>query len=172
VPVCYGDYLGPGVRCHRDRTASSPPAPSYIPPCSRKSRTRHFNDTRFRKKAQVIVVVTKVYNPLMPIIEARSLAKTFWVKRKETGLRGSLKSVARPEFRHAHAVRGVTFSLEPGELLAFIGPNRAGKSTTIKMLTGILCPTSGEAQVLGLTPWRDRRTASARSSGSALNVNV
>ena len=98
----------------------------------------------------------------MPIIDVRDLSKTFSVKRKEAGLRGSLKSIIRPEFRRVEAVKGITFSLEPGELLAFIGPNGAGKSTTIKMLTGILYPSSGQAQVLGLTPWRDRRQLAYR----------
>jgi ABC-2 type transport system ATP-binding protein len=93
----------------------------------------------------------------MPIIDVRDLSKTFSVKRKQAGLRGSLKSIVRPDFQRVDAVKGITFSLEPGELLAFIGPNGAGKSTTIKILTGILYPSGGQAQVLGLTPWRDRR---------------
>src|SRR5512135_2109908 len=93
----------------------------------------------------------------MPIIDVHQLSKTFSLKRKEAGLRGSLKSIVRPDFQRVEAVKHVSFSLEPGELLAFIGPNGAGKSTTIKMLTGILYPTSGEAHVLGLVPWRDRR---------------
>ena len=64
--------------------------------------------------------------------------------------------MVRPEWRVVEAVKGISLSCERGELLAFIGPNGAGKSTTIKMLTGILYPSSGQAQVLGLTPWRDR----------------
>jgi len=98
----------------------------------------------------------------MPIVDVRELAKTFSVKRKEAGLRGSFKSIVRPEFHSVEAVRGISFSLEPGELLAFIGPNGAGKSTTIKILTGILYPTGGQAQVLGLVPWRDRRRLAYR----------
>jgi len=54
-------------------------------------------------------------------------------------------------------VKGITFGVEEGERVAFIGPNGAGKSTTIKMLVGILYPTSGQAQVLGKTPWRERK---------------
>jgi ABC-2 type transport system ATP-binding protein len=98
----------------------------------------------------------------MPIIDVHDLAKTFALKQKEAGLRGSLKSIVRPNYQHVAAVRGIRFSLEAGELLAFIGPNGAGKSTTIKMLTGILFPSRGEAQVLGLTPWRDRRRLAYR----------
>jgi ABC-2 type transport system ATP-binding protein len=92
----------------------------------------------------------------MSVIRVTDLRKTFRSKRKEPGLRGSFRAMLRPEFRVSEAVRGISLSCERGELLAFIGPNGAGKSTTIKMLTGILHPSSGTAQVLGLTPWRDR----------------
>lgn len=93
----------------------------------------------------------------MPAIQVRSLRKTFVTKRKAAGLRGSVRAVLRPELRSVEAVRAISFDMEPGELLGFIGPNGAGKSTTIKMLTGILYPTSGEAEVLGLVPWRERQ---------------
>ena len=92
----------------------------------------------------------------MAIIEVTDLGKTFRSKRKDPGLRGSLKALVQPEYRVSEAVRGISLTCEQGEMLAFIGPNGAGKSTTIKMLTGILHPSSGTAQVLGLTPWRDR----------------
>jgi ABC-2 type transport system ATP-binding protein len=92
----------------------------------------------------------------MPIIEVRDLRKTFRSKQKEPGLAGSLRALVSPQWRTVEAVKGISLQCEQGELLAFIGPNGAGKSTTIKMLTGILHPTSGQAQVLGLTPWRDR----------------
>ncbi|MFZ6028378.1 MAG: ABC transporter ATP-binding protein [Chloroflexota bacterium] len=93
----------------------------------------------------------------MPTIEIRHLTKTFSTKQKAVGLRGSLKSLFRPQTRTVEAVRDLSFEMEAGELLGFIGPNGAGKSTTIKMLTGILHPTSGEACVLGFTPWQQRR---------------
>src|SRR5512136_1738821 len=93
----------------------------------------------------------------MSVIKVCDLSKVFSVKRKQAGLRGSLRSIVRPDFQRVEAVKGISFSLEPGELLAFIGPNGAGKSTTIKMLTGILYPTGGQAQVLGFVPWKDRR---------------
>lgn len=95
-------------------------------------------------------------------IEVHRLSKTFSSKRKQPGLRGSLRAIVKPDFQQVEAVRGISFNVEPGELLAFIGPNGAGKSTTIKMLTGILYPTSGEAQVLGFVPWRDRRQLAYR----------
>jgi len=90
-------------------------------------------------------------------IVLKDLRKTFQVKRKAAGLGGSLLSLRRPQYESVEAVRSISLEMEAGELLAFIGPNGAGKSTTIKMLTGILHPTSGEAQVLGFVPWRQRR---------------
>jgi ABC-2 type transport system ATP-binding protein len=63
----------------------------------------------------------------------------------------------QPQYSSIEAVRGITFQMEAGELLGFIGPNGAGKSTTIKMLTGILHPTGGEARVLGFVPWKERQ---------------
>ncbi len=92
-----------------------------------------------------------------PVIQVDGLAKTFTVKQKTAGLRGSMRAVWKPETRSVTAVSGIQFSLEEGEMLAFIGPNGAGKSTTIKMLTGILHPSGGQATVLGYTPWKDRR---------------
>jgi ABC-2 type transport system ATP-binding protein len=93
----------------------------------------------------------------MPAIRVTDLAKTFRLKRKAAGLSGSLHAVFKPEYHNIEAVRGLSFEMEAGELLGFIGPNGAGKSTTIKILTGILFPTSGEAEVLGYVPWKQRR---------------
>ena len=93
----------------------------------------------------------------MPAIEVHQLTKTFTTTVKGSGLRGSLKSLIRPERREVQAVKGLSFQIEAGERLAFIGPNGAGKSTTIKMLVGILHPTAGEARVLGRVPWQQRQ---------------
>ncbi len=93
----------------------------------------------------------------MSAIVVRDLEKTFVTKRKQAGLKGSFRALVRPERLRVEAVRGLSFELEQGELLGFIGPNGAGKSTTIKMLTGILYPTSGHADVLGFVPWEERR---------------
>jgi ABC-2 type transport system ATP-binding protein len=95
-------------------------------------------------------------------IETRSLSKTFVTKTKDPGLRGSVKAMFRPEVLEVQAVRGIDLHVDKGEVVAFIGPNGAGKSTTIKMLTGILHPSSGEANVLGYVPWRDRERLSFR----------
>ena len=93
----------------------------------------------------------------MPAITVRNLRKTFQMKRKAAGLRGSLRALWRPAYQSIEAVRGLSFEMEEGELLGFIGPNGAGKSTTIKILTGILHPSSGEATVLGHVPWQQRQ---------------
>ena len=93
----------------------------------------------------------------MPSIEVNQLQKTFQSKHKAAGLAGSMRALFRPEYNSIEAVRRLSFEMEPGELLGFIGPNGAGKSTTIKMLTGILHPTAGDAKVLGFVPWKDRQ---------------
>ncbi|QYR20059.1 ATP-binding cassette domain-containing protein [Paenibacillus sp. sptzw28] len=92
----------------------------------------------------------------MIALQTSGLCKSFRVKRKEAGLSGSFRALLRPEWEEKLAVHGIDLTVDAGEMVAFLGPNGAGKSTTIKMLTGILHPTSGSAQVLGLTPWRDR----------------
>jgi ABC-2 type transport system ATP-binding protein len=93
----------------------------------------------------------------MTSIEVISLQKTFQTKRKAAGLRGSIRALIKPEYSLIEAVHSLSFQMETGELLGFIGPNGAGKSTTIKMLTGILHLNSGEAKVLGFTPWTERQ---------------
>jgi ABC-2 type transport system ATP-binding protein len=92
----------------------------------------------------------------LTVIQVQQLTKTFVSREKQPGLRGSVRALVRPVRRETQAVKGISFSVEEGERVAFIGPNGAGKSTTIKMLVGILYPTSGRAQVLGKTPWRER----------------
>ena len=93
----------------------------------------------------------------MQAIAVRELSKTFYTKHKAAGFKGSLRSLVKPEHVSVEAVRQLSFEMEEGELLGFIGPNGAGKSTTIKILTGILHPTKGEARVLGCVPWKQRR---------------
>lgn len=98
----------------------------------------------------------------MYAIEAKGLNKLYRARIKEEGLGASFHAIVKPTYKEIQAVDGISFSVEQGEILAFIGPNGAGKSTTIKMLTGILHPSSGEISVLGLDPVKQRRKLSYR----------
>src|SRR5437868_14387242 len=89
----------------------------------------------------------------MPIIEVQGLSKTYRVFQKKPGLRGALVSLFRREYKEVRAVADVSFSIEPGEMVAFLGPNGAGKTTTLKMLSGLIYPSRGAARVLGFVPW-------------------
>ena len=90
---------------------------------------------------------------MAPAITTHGLSKTFRVKVRDPGLRGALQALLRPRYRNVHAVREVSFDINPGDIVAFLGPNGAGKTTTLKMLTGLLYPTSGRVQVAGFAPW-------------------
>jgi ABC-2 type transport system ATP-binding protein len=98
-------------------------------------------------------------------IEVRGLSRTFHTTVRRPGFTGALRSLVNPERVEKHAVSDITFDVAPGELLALLGPNGAGKSTTIKILTGILTPTSGEARVAGVVPYRERER-NARNIGA------
>ncbi|MEP7070855.1 MAG: ATP-binding cassette domain-containing protein [Verrucomicrobiota bacterium] len=92
----------------------------------------------------------------MSIIEARGLTKVYRTYRKESGLRGALKGLVHRRYEETRAADDVTFQIEEGELVGFLGPNGAGKTTVLKMLSGLLNPTAGEARVLGFVPWERR----------------
>lgn len=98
-------------------------------------------------------------------IEVKNLTKRFKTKQKAAGFMGSLKSIVKPNIKEITAVDNISLKIKRGEIVAFIGPNGAGKSTTIKILTGILYPTYGEAKVSGLVPWK-KRTELAYKIGS------
>ena len=89
----------------------------------------------------------------MPIIEANGLSKFYRVFQKKEGLLGALRGLVRRQYKEVRAVDEVSFTIEPGEMVAFLGPNGAGKTTTLKMLSGLIYPTSGSARVLGFVPW-------------------
>ncbi len=92
----------------------------------------------------------------MSFIEVRQISKTFRVSKKKSGLGESIKSFFKRDFIDVKAVEDISFSIEEGEIVGYIGPNGAGKSTTIKILSGILVPDSGECLIDNMTPWKDR----------------
>jgi ABC-2 type transport system ATP-binding protein len=89
----------------------------------------------------------------MPVISVQSLNKSYRVYQKSEGLWASVRGLFRREYREVHAVRNVSLEVERGEFVAFLGPNGAGKTTTLKLLSGVIYPTSGAAQVMGFVPW-------------------
>jgi ABC-2 type transport system ATP-binding protein len=90
----------------------------------------------------------------MPAIVADQLCKTYRVYRKREGVLASIGGLFKREYKRVEAVRSVSFSIETGEMVAFLGPNGAGKTTTLKLLSGLIFPTSGDARVLGHIPWK------------------
>lgn len=92
----------------------------------------------------------------MSYIEVKNMSKTFKVAKRNSGIRAALKSFIKREYKYVEAVKDISFSINKGEIIGYIGPNGAGKSTTIKILSGILIPDSGECLVNGQIPWKDR----------------
>ena len=92
----------------------------------------------------------------MPVIEVRELTKVYATPKKQPGVMGSVRALFSGEKTLVEAVKNITFNLDEGEVVGFLGPNGAGKTTTLKMLSGILHPSSGEAKVLGFRPF-DRK---------------
>jgi ABC-2 type transport system ATP-binding protein len=92
----------------------------------------------------------------MAIIEVKDLEKVFKLQKRQEGFSGILKGLFNPQYEEKPAVNKVSFEIPRGEIVGYIGPNGAGKSTTIKMLVGILVPTSGEVLVNGIVPYKNR----------------
>ena len=101
----------------------------------------------------------------MPIISAENLVKDFVRPKRQTGSFGAIRTLLTRETTTTHAVDDINLSIDDGEVVGYLGPNGAGKSTTIKMLSGILVPTSGHVEVCGIVPWQDR-------TRNALNIGV
>jgi viologen exporter family transport system ATP-binding protein len=99
---------------------------------------------------------------MTPAIEVCELSKRFVSRRRAPGFGAAFRQLFSRSYTEHTAVDGISFCIQPGERVAFVGPNGAGKSTTIKMLSGILHPSSGEARVVGLTPWRERQEVAYR----------
>src|SRR5216110_186470 len=93
----------------------------------------------------------------MAVIEVQGLTKSFRTYKKQPGLAGAIQGLFHREYEMTLAVKDVSFLIKEGELVGFLGPNGAGKTTTLKMLSGLLHPTSGEAHVLGFVPWKRER---------------
>lgn len=100
----------------------------------------------------------------MAAIEAQDLSRQFTYYHKEVGLKNSLKNLFHRERLIKDAVQGISFTIEEGEMVGFLGPNGAGKTTTLKMLSGILYPTAGQATVLGFIPWERKKELKMRFS--------
>lgn len=100
----------------------------------------------------------------MPAIDVRNLSKIYRVFRKREGLLASIRGLFHREYESVHAVDGIDFTVERGEMVAFLGPNGAGKTTTLKLLSGLIFPTGGEANVLGHVPWKRENTYRRRFS--------
>jgi ABC-2 type transport system ATP-binding protein len=89
----------------------------------------------------------------MTIIQIDQLTKSYRVYQKKEGLREAIRGLFHREYKTVEAVRGISLRVEPGEFVAFLGPNGAGKTTTLKLLSGVIFPSSGSATVMGFTPW-------------------
>ncbi len=92
----------------------------------------------------------------MALIEVQDLVKTYKISQKDAGMLGYIKHLFHPKYKEHMAVNHIDFQIEEGELVGYIGENGAGKSTTIKMLTGLLTPTSGKVTVNGIVPYEKR----------------
>ncbi len=102
---------------------------------------------------------------MAPVIEIKNITKEFKVLNRREGLAGSIKDLFSRDYKIVKAVDNITMSIEQGEIVGYLGPNGAGKSTTIKMMTGVLEPTSGEILVNGKLPYKNR-------SKNAQNIGV
>ena len=94
----------------------------------------------------------------MSFIEVQNISKDFKVNKRSAGIPGMIANMFVPKYEIKHAVKDLSFTIEKGEMVGFIGPNGAGKSSTIKMLSGILCPDSGSISVNGFVPYKQRKS--------------
>ena len=93
---------------------------------------------------------------MTPVIEVKNLKKTFKTHKRKEGFINAVKSVFKRQYEIKHALKGISFEINKGEIVGLIGPNGAGKSTAIKAMAGVLYPTSGKVKILGFVPWQQR----------------
>lgn len=91
------------------------------------------------------------------MIEMKGISKTYRIRKREAGIGNAVKALFTRDCTEIHALQSMTFTIPDGQIVGYIGPNGAGKSTTIKILSGILRPDSGECTVNGMVPWEDRK---------------
>ena len=91
------------------------------------------------------------------MIEMKGISKTYRIRKREAGISSAVKALFTRDYTEIHALKEMSFTIPDGQIVGYIGPNGAGKSTTIKILSGILRPDSGECTVNGMVPWEDRK---------------
>ncbi|MDR0287663.1 MAG: ATP-binding cassette domain-containing protein, partial [Clostridiales bacterium] len=91
------------------------------------------------------------------MIDVSGISKTFKVVQRGKGAGAAFKALFKREYKQVEALKDISFHIDKGEIVGYIGPNGAGKSTSIKVMSGILVPDSGDCKVEGFTPWKDRR---------------
>jgi ABC-2 type transport system ATP-binding protein len=111
-----------------------------------------------RSPRDICLIINLCHNSAMttssPYISIQNLQKVYTIHEREAGLGAAMRSLVKRKTKEIRAVDGITLSVDPGEIVGFLGPNGAGKTTTLKMLTGLLHPSDGHANVLGFTPWQ------------------
>ncbi|WP_251553605.1 ABC transporter ATP-binding protein [Neobacillus muris] len=90
------------------------------------------------------------------MIKLEGISKSYRIAKRQAGLRQAAKALFHRDYTTVHALKDLSFSIQPGEIVGYIGPNGAGKSTTIKIMSGILVPDAGNCTIIGYTPWKDR----------------
>ena len=93
----------------------------------------------------------------MYIIKFNQISKEFKISIREKGVWGAIKGLFKRKYKIVNALKNVSFEVNEGDIVGYIGPNGAGKSTTIKIMSGILNPTSGECEIDGYIPWKNRK---------------
>lgn len=121
-----------------------------------------FTPLRLRQARCDFVVWQRKVDAMAPMIQVSSLCKNYQVPVKEPGLVNTIKHFFARKYRNVEAVKSLSFEIEEGEFVGFLGPNGAGKTTTLKMLTGLIHPSSGSVQIAGFTPF-DRKTPFLKS---------